>query len=363
MKIVLTFVLGFSVLVLSSCETRADSLDIPEIQYITQGGILPDTTDYVWWYGCSATAAGMLIGHYDRNGYNGFAYDNLVPGGLAEQFTYVSGGAPYSPPTDWDATGDNAVPLANLAIASQDHVEAFYSGGYGAKGDDLPRDPDTFNCLADFMGTSQARLFDTTDPTSIVENSNGATSFAFYTNGHKMHWWDVMYRRLSDYDGMFGIGEYINDTGHTFSNLYNQAIDTYVDSVYPPEYFPNYEGFTFDDFKAEIDDGRPVILHVTGHSMYAYGYDDTNGSQTVYVHDTWRLGEHTMEWGGTYLVPPAGTFSSVPVTELSMVAVTVVELGDPIPPPASVIPEPASVAVWCVLGVLGLSLGSWRRRR
>jgi hypothetical protein len=36
----------------------------------TQGGNLTNTANYQWWYGCSPTAAGMLIGYYDRNGYS-----------------------------------------------------------------------------------------------------------------------------------------------------------------------------------------------------------------------------------------------------------------------------------------------------
>ena len=36
--------------------------------------VLPNTTDYDWWYGCSPTSAGMIMGHYDRNGYGSQHY-------------------------------------------------------------------------------------------------------------------------------------------------------------------------------------------------------------------------------------------------------------------------------------------------
>lgn len=46
--------------------------------------------DYQWWYGCSPTAAGMLMGYYDINGYAGETYDNLIPGAVAERSTFPS---------------------------------------------------------------------------------------------------------------------------------------------------------------------------------------------------------------------------------------------------------------------------------
>ena len=39
---------------------------------------LSNTCDYDWWYGCSPTAAGMIMGHYDRNGYGTLNLDNLA---------------------------------------------------------------------------------------------------------------------------------------------------------------------------------------------------------------------------------------------------------------------------------------------
>ncbi|MBL7148763.1 MAG: chitobiase/beta-hexosaminidase C-terminal domain-containing protein, partial [Candidatus Cloacimonetes bacterium] len=60
----------------------------------------------------------------------------------------------------------------------------------------------------------------------------------------------------------------------------------------------NTIGFTYDQFKAEIDSGRPVLIQVEGHTMLGYGYDDS--SSLVYIHDTWDYSNHTMTWGGVY---------------------------------------------------------------
>ena len=78
---------------------------------------LPDPGDYDWWYGCSPTSAGMMMGYYDINGYGGLNYDNLVPGGVAETSTFPS------TPGTWEY-------LAQNATASSGHVTDFYAGGF-----------------------------------------------------------------------------------------------------------------------------------------------------------------------------------------------------------------------------------------
>ena len=57
-------------------------------------------------------------------------------------------------------------------------------------------------------------------------------------------------------------------------------------------------GFSFAQFQNEIDAGRPVLIHVTGHTMLGYGYN-TSGS-IIYIHDTWDHLDHQMTWGGSY---------------------------------------------------------------
>ena len=111
-----------------------------EIGNYVQGYTLPNAPDYAWWYGCSPTSAGMMMGYYDINGYKGSSYGNLVPGGTAELSTYGNPGA-----------------LVNNIIASAGDIADFYKTppGYGGSGDDNPAPWHAFNSLADFMGTSQ----------------------------------------------------------------------------------------------------------------------------------------------------------------------------------------------------------------
>jgi hypothetical protein len=211
----------------------------------------------------------MLLGYYDRNGYAGLYYHNLIPGGVAELSTFGSG-----------------TYLANDAIASSGHIADFYSNapppgyptGYGASSDDVTPPFHSFDSIADFMGTSQ----------DSAGNSNGMTTFWYFTDGYPLSYADVVKYGIQDLSGMYGIKEYVEYSGYSVGTLYNQ----YIDSLGRPY------GLTFAQYQAEIDAGRPALIHIEDHTMLAYGYD-TNGA-TVYIHDTWTAGPHTMTWGGYY---------------------------------------------------------------
>jgi hypothetical protein len=209
----------------------------------------------------------MMMGYYDINGYDGLNYDNLTPGGTAELSNYGNPGA-----------------LANSMIASNGHIADFYHTppGYLGSGDDTYTGR-AFNSLADFMGSSQ----------DSVGNVNGSTTFYYWSNGARTYAKDVYNGGVSDFDGMFGMAEYFHYSGYsgdpsTDTNFYSQYIDT-LGLTY---------GFTFADYMAEINAGRPVMIQVEGHSMFGYGYNDVN--LTIYLHDTWSAGMHSMTWGGSY---------------------------------------------------------------
>ncbi len=277
--------------------------------------------DYDWWYGCSPTSAGMLMGHYDLYGYDTKTYDNLVPGGDAEEETYSS--------------PDSGTPtkLANMAIASAGHIADFWGTTDPlASGRTIPSD---FDCLADFMGTNQGSMAD------------GATSFTFFTSGAKFTAAHALSYGVWSTDGMYGVGEYVTYATYGYGDLYTQLTDN--DGLG----YGFSGGFSFTDFQNEINNDRGVLIHVEGHTMYGYGYDD---SGNVLLHDTWSQepstdppGPHKMTWGGAY-------------SGLNLWGVTVLELtGGDTPRPD--VPEPASVIIWAMIGGLGIGASSWRRRR
>jgi len=280
------------------------------LSYATESSILPNTADYDWWYGCSATSAGMAMGYYDRNGYAGLSYSNLVAGGVAEASTH--GGAMGT----WEY-------LAQYAIASPGHAADFYADptSYGTSGDDVAVPTHTFDCLADFMGTNQ----------DAYGNSNGGTTFYYYTNGSRTWAADLYSYGVGDYDGMCGIGEYVEYCGYSVTQLYTQA----TNNVSGAEIL----GFSFENYMAEIDAGRVVLLHVEGHTMIGVGYGDNN---LVYLYETWYEGLDSMIWGGEF-------------SGMGMWGVTVLELagGD------AMVPVPGAI----LLAGLGAGCVRWLRRR
>lgn len=229
---------------------------------------LGNVPNYGWWYGPAPTVAGMMMGYYDRNGYAGLRYDNLVPGGAAELSTFPG-------------TAGQWGYLAQSAIASPGHVQDFYSAGYGGSGDDsyLGR---PFDSLADFMGSSQ----------DAAGNVNGSATLYYRTNGNPFTARDASTYGVASSDAMYGMWEYVDYRGYGSGSPDNNFFTQLISGRTGPN------GFTFNDFTASISAGRPMMLHLEGHSVLGYGYDDLAG--TVFLYDTWSNVENSMPWGGSY---------------------------------------------------------------
>lgn len=295
------------------CFLGASSAGADELGFYQEGGTNTLAgPSYDWWYGCSPTSAGMMIGYYDRYGYAGLSYSNLVPGGLAETTTFLAS-------NQWNY-------LVKNIIASQGYVNDFYryadgtpdtttsgNGAYGISGDDRTA-THSFNCLADFMGTSQ----------DLVGNVNGATTFYYFNNGARFYARDAAYYGVSNQDGMFGMDEYLRYAGYGTGQIANDT-NFFTQHIYSPS-FPL--GFTFANYKAEIDAGRVVMIQVKDHSMFGFGYNDAG--QLIYFYDTWDDSEHSMTWGGSYagldqwgvvcFTPIGGSAVPLPSTLLFMVS-------------------------------------------
>lgn len=234
------------------------------VSYQEGGNVsLSNSSNYDWWYGCSPTSAGMLLSWYDRNGFG-----NLAPGGDAELDNFTGTGM-----------------IGKNMIASSGHINDFYGGlspsaGYGIKNDDIATTRQ-FDCLSDLMGTNQ----------DAYGNSNGSTTFWYYGDNSPITYTNMYNLGASYYNdsGMYGIYEYITYRGYQVGQLYNQRIYGYNNIN---------NGFTFADYKNQIDLGRGVLIHIDGHTMYGYGYQE--GTNNILVADTWETGTHTMTWGGSY---------------------------------------------------------------
>ena len=137
------------------------------------------------------------------------------------------------------------------------------------------------DCTADFMGTSQYTKW---------SNLDGTTTFFFDGSGDQVI--DETGYEPENRDGCHGMRLFAESRGYTVTNNYNQLI-------YPNPLFTGITyGFTFDNYKTEIDAGRPVLLHMGDYTALGIGYANPD---TVYMHDTLDHDVHTITWGDTYL--------------------------------------------------------------
>ena len=241
--------------------------------------ILSDVPAFDWSYGCAATSAAMLFGYYDRIGYSNM-YTGTTNSGVCPLDNSVWGH------TSWTGVICGECPLSATHNGIDDsairgHVDDYWVG-YGYSGTDPyvssgweEHAPD---CAGDYMGTNQAKY----------GNTDGSTMLYFNPSGDPLY--DYAGSEPAYRDACHGMKLFAQSRGYTVVTNFNQLIQGHGTN-------PS-KGFTFADFQAEIDAGRPVLILVTGHAMLGYGYD--TATDTIYVRNTWDYGSHTMVWGGTY---------------------------------------------------------------
>ena len=253
-------------------------------------------------YGCTPTAVGMILGYYDLYGYRGTDLSNLIDGVVDLKSRGTNGNA-----YDMDAFDT----VLGRAIASEDYVYRFYSRGdldvitgkkagtywttsveeeleysfvNGGEGPDMRTD--IWNCIADYLGTGQIWRGNDNLSTSISQSTledilNYEMNINYNING---------IQRLVDWrftSMLYGLNLYVEDKGYS---LDRKITGTYVVDVAGGD-------FTFEDYKAEIDAGRPVLISIKGHSMVGYGY---NPETNEIIFDDCYQADQRMDWGGFY---------------------------------------------------------------
>jgi hypothetical protein len=236
---------------------------------------------FTWVFGCSAVSAGMIAGYYDLNGfpdiYTGPTNDGEIP--LVEDPVWGN----------WkDSAGD--VYPNNPLIASHQGLDGWYIFGsiddYWVSYLSNASDPyitgnwtqHTWgDAVGDYMKTSQ----------SAYDNVDGSTSFYVNNSATPLSCAVMESSGIAEEDGTYGRKLFYEARGYTVTDCYTQLTDN-----------KRRGGFSFAQYEAEIDAGRPVLLNLQGHSIVGVGYDDS--TNTVYIHDTWDHNDHTMRWGGKY---------------------------------------------------------------
>jgi len=238
-----------------------------------------------WVFGCSSVSGAMIAGYYDRNGF-----PNMYTGP-------TDGGVMPLNNSSWPTWSDGHTAYPNLPLAaSHNGVDGRTTRGsiddYWVQYGSSVQDPyitggwtqHTWgNAIGDYMKTSQSAYGNTDGSTNFWNYTYSASQLTcndmetYTSGGHTLSWDDGTYGRKLFYEAR----------GYTVTDCYNQKTDNQIAG-----------GFSFAQYKAEIDAGRPVMLNLAGHTIVGVGYDDTGNA--VYIHDTWDYSNHTMTWGGSY---------------------------------------------------------------
>jgi len=252
-------------------------------------------------YGCVPTAVGMLLGYYDLYGYRGTALTDVIDGTVALK----------SRGTDGSIYNMNAFDtVLGRAIATEEYVYRFYSHDdigtltaispaydytpttpqeelpYSFAEDGVSMNTSVWNCLADYLGTGQYWRgngnLSTTNSYCTLEDLLGYDFIVPINDGTTFK--EIDYKNTAM---LYGLDLYVKDKGY--------SLDYEITGAYPVDVAGG--DFTFADYMAEIDAGRPVIVSIQGHAMVGYGY---NADTYEIIFDDCYNHDQRMKWNGTY---------------------------------------------------------------
>lgn len=273
--------------------------------------LLVGVPDYAWWAGCFGTASGNLVGYWDRHGFSRF-YEGPTAGGFAP---LNNGGLNRGIRSIW-ASQANLDGRPALPGHIEDYWDFYFENGnssYESASVDpyvrLARPEHQPDCTGDFMGASQNKYSDLDG-----ECSGNIDAFAF-------NFWDKTGNKRVNFEPGVRNGQPIRDIQsglRKWANWRGSEAEVFSQLADFNPHTPFGKGFTFQDLKAEIDAGYPVMLFlqdhdqfsraVTGnpranpsvHAMVAHGYITTDWGQNFVRYKTsWgSSGDNTFtEWG------------------------------------------------------------------
>lgn len=238
-------------------------------------------------YGCTATAVGMLLGYYDKYGYAGYDVSGLIEGDV-EVSSRASDGDAYNM-NEFDS-------VLGRAIATEEYASRYFGTTpaeelpYTLVGDSTALNTEYFDCIAAWIGTGMYWRGNADYASSVylnvtLEEVQGwlTTGFSHISSGTVSRDVPNRYREM-----LYGLSLYVENRGYELDAPVTRTGKT-----------DNNSGgsFTFEDYMAEIDAGRPVIIGIEGHSMIGYGY--VKSTRQIIFDDTFKH-DRMMSWNGTY---------------------------------------------------------------
>lgn len=304
---------------------------------------LTDTPDYAWHAGCFGTASGNLMGYWDRHGLPDF-YTGPTGGGVAPSGTVPDNSPNFSIRSMWASqAGVDGRPLNQPGHMDDYYVdyEVVTLDPYVIAG----RKEHAPDCIGDFIGLSQRKWTNELMAGECVGNID-AYSFVY---------WESNGNRRVNYAATNAAGEPLPDIQSGFkawaryrgydADVFTQLNDHRVGG--------NGAGFRYEDLKAEINAGYPVLFFLQPanetyrtsirnrtpagntnrynpeiHGVMAYGYlEDPDGTITgiprgVILRTSWASGENVIvEWGTSWLGlwPPRGAIGFHPQPKVTRI--------------------------------------------
>lgn len=272
--------------------------------------LLMQVPDYTWYAGCFGTASGNLMGYWDRHGF-----PNLYTGPTAEGTAPLNNfGSNEGIRSMWASkAGVDGRPL-DLPGHIDDYWDHYDNDFFYSYESTLPdpyvtagRTEHAPDCIGDFIGLSQRKWTRLNDE---CDGNIDAFSFVFWdkTGKRRTNFIPTSEEGTAIRDIPSGLREWTRSRGYG-GQVFSQLTD----------FNPGAEigrGFTFEDLKAEIDAGYPVLLYLQPfdqsfrtfpnlergnpyiHGMLAYGYRiGEDGRRSVRYRDSWGGGNNKFrEW-------------------------------------------------------------------
>ena len=278
------------------------AINAPTVTH-ANGDVLLDGTMPMarYMYGCVNTSIAMILGYYDLYGYRGKVLSDVIEGDV--ELDSRGWGPEIFNMDDFDSN-------LGKANASRDYVERFFSKdsieSINARtetettpAEELPYSfvddgagtelrTDVWNCLADYLGTGQfwrgnANLHATSDLKMLeaIMNDNEPFTVTDEATGIQR---TIEHKYTSC---LYGLYLYLRDKGYDLDRKTTKICQVDVAGGQ----------FTFEDYRKEIDAGRPVMILIKGHAMAGYGY---NAETREIIFDNCLIPNERMCWDGTY---------------------------------------------------------------
>jgi len=272
---------------------------------------IDDVPDYEWDYGCFGTATGNLFGFWDRNGFPDF-YTGPTAGGVAPLDSRRSAGHQGIQSLWASAAGVDGRPSNRPG-----HVDDYYVEYESVAPDPYVtarRTEHAADCIGDYIGLNQNKW----------TNLNGECRGNI--DGYSFVFWESTGARRN---ARLGLEPGIPKRSEIPSGLVEWSRSKGYDAesfCQLPDFGPTVtagRGFTFNDMKAEIDAGYPVLLFLQPagensrtlhgqarvnpdiHGMLAFGYIvEDDGTEYVRFRTSWASGDFVFAaWSGAPWTP------------------------------------------------------------